>query len=181
MEKKRIMFLDRDGIINVSPPPGSYVTNWDDFVFTDNIITVLKYFCKLGFKLFVVTNQQCIGKNILSSDDLKIIHNKMLNVFVDNEIEITNIYYCPHLISERCQCRKPKPGLLQKAARDYNFQSDEFHEIFMLGDSETDIIAGKSFGCKTILKQGNNVKDKINHSKADIVYNENLELLRIIQ
>ena len=86
-------------------------------------------------KVVVATNQQCIGKNLLTEDSLNEIHSKINGVIVQNGGEAIKFYVCPHLISDDCGCRKPKPGLLLQAMSDNGFTKSK---TIFVGDSETD-------------------------------------------
>jgi len=147
---KKVIFLDRDGIINKKAPEHQYITKWNEFVFLLDIFEVLIHLSKLNFKIIIISNQQGIGKGILTYKDLDNIHEKMVSVLNENDILIEKIYFCPHLVSDNCNCRKPKTGLIEKAIQELNYEID-FNNSFMIGDSESDIIAGKRIGLKTVL------------------------------
>jgi len=155
-QKERVVFLDRDGIINKKPGPHQYVTKWEDFEFVDGIFETLKGLNAKGYRLVVVTNQQGIGKGLFTDKELREIHSNMLEQLKGNGIEIDKIYYCPHLESDNCLCRKPRPGMFYKAINELPYTID-IPNSFILGDSINDIIAGNSVGLKTILysKNGN--------------------------
>jgi len=137
----KVIFLDRDGVIN-KRLIGDYIKKIEEFELLPKVKDALIEFKKMGYLLVVITNQQGIGKGIMTEDDLKVVHNYMLKQLP----EIDDIYYCPHLHGT-CDCRKPKNGMLLKAGEKWNI---DFNNSWMIGDSESDIICGKSVGCKTI-------------------------------
>lgn len=158
----RTLFIDRDGIVNKKAPPHEYITSWNEFSFIPEIFDILRYYKDSGFEFIIVTNQQCIGKGILSRNGLEKIHKLMLEEFKSHKIHIKNIYYCPHLASDNCNCRKPKTGMLENAVED--FPGINIDNSYIIGDSESDIIAGQDFGLKTIYIGNENVKANYNYS-----------------
>ena len=141
------LFLDRDGVINKKLEL-RYVTNFDEFVFVKNSDIAIRKLHKLFKRILVVTNQQGIGKGIMTEDDLNLLHMQMqrkLNVDFDL---IDKIYFCPCLELDNCNCRKPKTGMLENAKLD--FPDMKIEDSFLVGDSDSDIIAGKKFGLSTI-------------------------------
>ncbi|UXM85412.1 D-glycero-alpha-D-manno-heptose-1,7-bisphosphate 7-phosphatase [Methanococcus aeolicus] len=137
----KAIFLDRDGVIN-KKLEGDYVKSIDEFELLPKIKEALIEFKNKGYLLIVITNQQGIGKGLMSENDLKIVHNYMTKLLP----EIDDIYYCPHL-DGTCNCRKPKNEMLLRAKDKWNI---DFNKSWMIGDSESDIICGNSVGCKTI-------------------------------
>ena len=141
------LFLDRDGVINLKLE-GRYVTNFSEFVFVKDSDTAIRKLHKIFKRILIVTNQQGIGKGIMSEDDLNILHQKMQRK-LDPEINlIDKIYFCPCLEEKKCNCRKPKTGMLENAKID--FPDINIKQSFLVGDSDSDIIAGKNFGLNTI-------------------------------
>ena len=142
----RAVFLDRDGVINQRPPEGDYITRWEDFHFLPGVAEGIALLNHAGFSVIVVTNQRCVAKGQLSEADLHQMHEKMSDDLARAGARIDATFYCPHDIEPRCDCRKPAPGMLLSAAR--------LHEIdlrasWMIGDSDNDVEAGHSAGCKT--------------------------------
>tara|TARA_B110001454_G_C12646917_1_gene403699 strand:- start:582 stop:1076 length:495 start_codon:yes stop_codon:yes gene_type:complete len=149
----KIVFLDRDGVINKKR--NDYVKSWNEFQFLYGVQDALKIFINYGYKIIIITNQSVINRKIIDEEDLKNIHEKMIIELNKDDIEIDAIYYCPHTPDENCECRKPKTGLLKKASEKFDFIP---HDCILIGDSITDIQAGKSFGLKTyLLKKENNL------------------------
>lgn len=142
---KKAIFLDRDGVINKEL---GYVSKLENFVFTDDIIPTLKKFQENGFLFVVITNQGGIAKGFYTHADVAIIHEHMISVLKENEIIISEIYYCPHHPdSGNCICRKPDSGMLEKAIARFNIDPSK---SFMIGDKERDFMAGEKAGVRGI-------------------------------
>lgn len=141
------LFLDRDGVINKKLEQ-RYVTNFDEFVFVKNSDVAIRKLHKIFKRILVVTNQQGIGKGIMTEDDLNLLHLQMQReLSVDFDL-IDKIYFCPCLEGDDCNCRKPKIGMLENAKLD--FPEIKTEDSFLVGDSDSDILAGKKFGLTTI-------------------------------
>ena len=142
MKKKfDTLFLDRDGVINYKIE-NDYVKSIQDFKFIPEFIYVVKDLSLLFNRIIIITNQQGIGKGLMSISDLNEIHEYMLNTINDNNGKIDKIYFCPHLASENCLCRKPSPGMIQKAFKDY--PDIDRSKSYFIGDSDSDMQAGKA-------------------------------------
>ena len=141
------LFLDRDGVINKKLEQ-RYVTNFDEFVFVKNSDIAIRKLYKIFKRILIVTNQQGIGKGIMTEDDLNLLHFQMQRkLSIDFDL-IDKIYFCPCLEVDNCNCRKPKTGMLENAKLD--FPDMKIEDSFLVGDSDSDIIAGKKFGLSTI-------------------------------
>ena len=147
MHKLDTLFLDRDGVINVKLD-GQYVKNSDEFEFMIGAETAISKLSKIFNRILIVTNQQGIGKGIMSANDLDVLHEYMLFEVKKNGGVIDKIYYCPHLATESCNCRKPNPGMIQQAMID--FPEIKVEDSYLIGDSDTDIIAGNKMGLITV-------------------------------
>lgn len=147
---KKIILLDRDGVINKKPPKAEYVKSWEEFEFLPGAIDALKLLTQKEYEIFIISNQAGIGRGVMTEDNLKGIHKKFLEACKKEDIGVKGIYYCPHNWDEGCFCRKPKPGMLFKAAADHSF---DLTEAIFIGDDERDKQAGKSADCKTVLLQ----------------------------
>ena len=145
MHKLDTLFLDRDGVINVKLD-GRYVQNSDEFEFMPGAETAIAKLSKIFERILIVTNQQGIAKGIMSADDLNNLHQYMLQQLESEVIE--KIYYCPHLAAENCSCRKPNPGMIQQAISD--FSAIKIENSYLVGDSDTDIMAGEKMGLITV-------------------------------
>ncbi len=140
------VFLDRDGVINKNR--NDYVKTWDEFEFLPNAKKGIKLLNDNGFKILIITNQSVVGRGIITEKTLNEIHEKMLKELNECGCRIEKIYYCPHTPWDSCDCRKPKPGMLLKAAKDFNI---DLKKCYFIGDSETDKEAGDNVCCKTYL------------------------------
>ena len=144
----KVVFLDRDGVINEYPGHGKYVTNHRNFSFIPGSIEGIKKLKNKGFKVFVVSNQAGVSKGLYSQKDLDEITKKMVKGLKGKGIGVDGVYYCTHSDEDNCACRKPKTGLLEKAIEDSTLKTKL---TFFVGDSFKDMEAARSFGAKTIL------------------------------
>lgn len=146
-EKGWTLFLDRDGVIN-RRLIDDYVKIPEEFDFLPGTLDAIAHFSKIFDKIFIVTNQQGIGKGLMSTKQLEAIHNTMLNQISENGGSIDAVYFCPHLKTENCNCRKPKTGMIIKAQSD--FPDINLSKSIMIGDSLSDVELGINAGMKTI-------------------------------
>ena len=144
---KKVIFLDRDGVINKKMPPHDYVKKWEEFKFLPGAINALQLLKQNGYEIYIITNQRGISRGLMTEQDLENIHNNMKKELKSNGVELDGIYYCPH-DENMCECRKPKPGMFFAAAREHFL---DLTKSVLIDDSESDIGAGKAIGCKTIL------------------------------
>ncbi len=149
----RAVFLDRDGVINRKAPDGQYVTRWEDFHLLPGAIEGIAQLNRAGFCIVIVTNQRCVAKGLLTEAELEILHRRMTDQLARGGATIDAIYYCPHEPEPPCRCRKPAPGMLLEAARSHNL---DLAASWMIGDSDSDIQAGKNAGCRTAWLSGRN-------------------------
>ncbi|MBE3122255.1 MAG: D-glycero-beta-D-manno-heptose 1,7-bisphosphate 7-phosphatase [Thermoplasmata archaeon] len=148
LQPKKVIFLDRDGVINKKPPKAEYVKKWNEFEFLPGAIEALELLTKNGYHVYLITNQAGIARGVMTESDLRSIHEHLQRELHNNKAKIDGIYYCPHGWDENCECRKPKPGMFFQAARDH--QLDLSKTVF-IGDDERDLQAGNAAGVKTIL------------------------------
>ena len=151
MNKKiNAIFLDRDGVLNKERK--DYVKNVNELDIISGIEIPLKLLKEKGYLLIVITNQSAINRGYTTHESVKKIHSK-LNTYLEKfNVSIDKFYYCPHRPNENCYCRKPKPGLLLQAAKDFDI---DLKNSWMIGDSLTDTEAAASVGCRTILIKKN--------------------------
>lgn len=138
------VFLDRDGVINFDRP--DYVKSVKELKIIDGVFEAIKILNNANFKVIIISNQSAINRGTTSKHDVDEINELILRKCVENSCKIDAIYYCPHRPDENCGCRKPKPGLIMKAASEHNIN---INSSWLIGDKETDILAGKAAGCKT--------------------------------
>lgn len=156
----RAVLLDRDGTINelvYFPELGLIDSplNPDQFRLIPGVAEAIRRFNEMGFKVIVISNQPAIAKGKITMSLFNGIRAKMRRLLEEAGAHLDGEYYCFHHPEAKlpeyriiCDCRKPKPGLLLKAARDFNLN---LRECYIIGDSLTDIMAGRAVGCKTIL------------------------------
>ena len=142
------LFLDRDGVLNERIVDG-YVTRLDDFRIIDGVLEAMALFAKLFDHIFIVTNQQGIGKGLMSEADLAAIHDRFVAEVVKVGGRIDRIYHCPALKSEHSFQRKPSIGMALRARRD--FPDVRLHKAVMVGDMPSDMLFGRRAGMTTVL------------------------------
>lgn len=158
-QKQKAVFLDRDGTINKYV---GFLNNIDDFELLPGVAEAIRQMHAAGYLVIVVTNQPVIARGELTDEGLEEIHKKMETLLGQEGAYVDAIYYCPHHpdkgfageVSELkidCECRKPKPGMLLQAAKDFNI---DLSQSWMVGDSEIDVQAGEAAGCRTVLVDG---------------------------
>ena len=146
----KAIFLDRDGVINEVRK--DYVKNLDEFIILKGVSKAIKLLKEKNFLVIIITNQSAINRKLLTNNGLNEIHNHLQDVLKNDDTSYDAIYYCPHKPEENCKCRKPKPGLLLRAAEEHSI---DMKNSFLIGDSMTDIEAADMAGCKGILLKEN--------------------------
>ena len=152
-KKQKAIFLDRDGTVNVYK---GFLTKADDLELLSGAAETIKLINSSGYLAIVVSNQPVIARGDCTFEELQTIHNRMETLLGKEGAFLDGIYYCPHhrdkgFEGERseykydCNCRKPKPGLLLQAAKDWNI---DLPQSYMIGDRESDVEAGNAAGCK---------------------------------
>lgn len=182
-KKQKAIFLDRDGTINKYV---GFLRNVDEFELIEGVADAIKKINQSGYLCIVVTNQPVIARGEVSYEKLETIHQKMETLLGFEGAYIDGLYYCPHhphkgYVGEvpelkiNCECRKPKPGMLLQAAKDFNI---DLSESYMVGDGENDILAGKAAGCKTVLVNGDGSSCPSGDYGADMVVADLLEFMK---
>lgn len=154
--KQKAIFLDRDGTINRYV---GFLRDIDKFELLDGVTEAIKKINASGYLAIVITNQPVIARGEVKEDELRQIHDKMETLLGSEGAFLDGIYFCPHHphkgfdgeipeLKFECECRKPKPGMLIKAAKDFNI---DLSKSWMIGDGENDILAGKNAGTYTAL------------------------------
>ena len=156
----RAVFLDRDGVINelIYYPEHGIIDspfNVEQFKLIPGVCEAINKFHELGLEVIIVSNQPGIAKGYFSEENFNEIGGKMKEELAKEGAVLDGEYYCFHhpeakveKLNVNCECRKPKPGLLLKAAKDKNI---DLSQSWMVGDGLTDVKAGENAGCKTIL------------------------------
>lgn len=150
LSPRKVVFLDRDGVINKKMERGMYVTRWEDFIFLPHAKEAFKLLSQKGYEVYIVSNQAGIARGFMGNTELFLIHQKMEEELVRSGGTVEGIYYCPHAWDAGCFCRKPNPGMLYQAAIEH--QIDLPGAIF-IGDDARDKAAGEAAGCHTILME----------------------------
>ena len=142
------VFFDRDGIVNVAPVETRYVETWESFRLQDGFGDVLAAVIDMGYEAVIATNQRGIATGALKRENVEEIHSRLREQLAyEYGVSLLDIMCCPH-DNDSCTCRKPQPGLLLEAAQRHQL---DLSRSWMIGDKPTDMAAGKSAGCRTIL------------------------------
>lgn len=157
MKLERVIFLDRDGVINRDSP--DYIKNWDEFEFLPGSLEAMRLLTQAGFRLIITTNQSIINRGWVPLRVLDHTHAQLRASVERAGGHIHDIFFCPHKPDEACDCRKPKPGMIRKAQRRYDI---DLSGAVMIGDSAKDILSGRNAQCgTTILVQTGNGPEAI--------------------
>lgn len=146
----KVIFLDRDGVINEYPGDTKFVTSWKEFKFIPGSLNALRRLTEAGFDIFVISNQSGVSKGVYSKDSLEDITKRMFKEVKKNNGRITEAIYCME-DDDNCDFRKPKPGMIKLVLKKYNTKKEDLKSLFFVGDTIRDIKTGKSVGLKTIL------------------------------
>jgi D-glycero-D-manno-heptose 1,7-bisphosphate phosphatase len=153
----RYVFLDRDGVLNRKLPEGAYLSDWAQFQWLPGAVEAIARMNRAGLTVIVVSNQRGIALGCLSVEQLEIIHDQVRSDLARQGARLDAIYYCPHDHGE-CNCRKPGLGLFEQAAKDFP-QIDAKNSV-VIGDSLSDIQAGRQLGMRTIFIEGEPERQK---------------------
>ena len=186
----KAVFLDRDGVINY-PVFNSKTDEYEapfsesDFKLFPDVIGSLKDLLKLDYKLFIVSNQPDYAKGKTKLENLFSVHKKMHSIFIENNIQFADYFYCYHhpqgIVPEysiKCQCRKPENLFLLQAKSKYDL---DMPNSWMIGDRDVDIYCGQSSGVKTILVSSNESSSRAGQSKPDYKVSNLKEAVEIIK
>lgn len=141
-----VILLDRDGVINQDSP--DYIKSWDEFRFLPGSLEALRMLSGGDRKVILITNQSIINREMVPLETLNRIHSNLRRDVENAGGRIDDIFYCPHHPDEDCNCRKPKPGLIEQAVKRYGFDPGA---SVMIGDSAKDILCGRNAGCGTTM------------------------------
>jgi len=160
----KTIFLDRDGVINKEV---NYLHKIDDFEFIDGIFNTCLYFLNLDYKIIIITNQSGIARGYYSESDYHFLTEWMLSQFAKNNINILDIFHCPHSPNSSCKCRKPMPGMFLNAKIKHNI---DMKNSWMIGDKEVDVTAANASGINsTILVRSGHKIDESNSNASFIL------------
>ena len=151
--KKKICFLDRDGVINIDR---GHITNKKQIFIYPDIFKILRYLIKNGYLIIVITNQSVIGRGLINLTELNEIHNHLNNILKKRNCKIDYFIHCPHHPKHgqgkykiKCDCRKPKNGMIEKLKSNLNV---DFNNSFMIGDKLSDYRASKKAKIKFLFR-----------------------------
>ncbi len=145
MTRKPAVFLDRDGTILTER---GYLTDVNKMAFYSFAFTGMRRLMKAGYKLVLITNQSGVGRGYLTLDELDAIHRAFKQKLRANGVTLSGIYFCPHRPDDNCRCRKPKPYLVRKAARELHL---DLKKSFVIGDQARDVELANRSGARGIL------------------------------
>jgi D-glycero-D-manno-heptose 1,7-bisphosphate phosphatase len=166
IDKSWTLFLDRDGVIN-HELQGTYVRNWEEFVFYPQAAENIAYFNTRFRHLFVATNQRGVTRGIMTLSDLEMIHTRMLKEISDKGGRIDRIYFCVDA-ENSSPCRKPNPGMAFHARRD--FAEVSLEKSLMVGNNVSDMLFGKNAGMKTVFLKTTSPDLGLPHEAIDLEF-----------
>jgi D-glycero-D-manno-heptose 1,7-bisphosphate phosphatase len=140
----RVVFLDRDGVVNERRPLG-YVLSWEQFRFRRGAVEALAPLAGSGLSVVIVSNQSCISQSLVSREEVATIMDSMSTILISKGIMVAAWYCCPHIAEDACLCRKPKPGMILSAANDL---AVSVSDSYLIGDKQWDLDAGVEAGCR---------------------------------
>jgi histidinol-phosphate phosphatase family protein len=158
LQPRRLLLVDRDGVINRRPPIGEYVRSRADFEWVEENVAGLERLAAAGFEFVVISNQAGVGRGIMSLEDVRDVNDWMVAELGDRGIRVLDVFVCPHHWGDRCRCRKPEPGMFYDASAKHRFWLG--HTLF-IGDDTRDAAAARNAGCGCAL-----VGDVTDHATA---------------
>lgn len=144
---RRVMLIDRDGLINERPPRACYIESVADVRFIDTNVAALAALGSEGFTFIIITNQAGIGRGVVPAESVKSVNDFIVAHLAKAGADVIDVYLCPHQWDAGCSCRKPKPGMLIRAAREHDLY---LPSTVFVGDDERDVEAGNSAGAQTL-------------------------------
>jgi len=191
MAKNKAVFLDRDGTIVEHVELLHQVSR---LRMLPNSARAIKAFKNLGYLTIVISNQPVVARGIATLEDVEKVHASMIRRLTRRGAKIDAVYFCPHHPEKYpgvpkharkyrmvCVCRKPEPGMINKAMKDYNIDA---RKSFMVGDSMIDVVAGMRAGVKTVLVKtgpGHRRDEEFKHAKPNFIARDLLEAVRYIK
>lgn len=172
---ERAVFLDRDGTINVDV---DYLHEPDKLAFIDGTIEALALLKAKGYRLIVISNQSGIGRGYFGAPAVERLHAYMNSILQEHSAAIDAFYYCPHIEQDRCTCRKPQTGLIDRAAAEWDI---DLQRSYMVGDKEADVMTAVNAGCGYgLLLSGHAVSSALQEKYRDHLYRNLWEFARHI-
>ena len=145
LASRRAIFLDRDGTITVDT---GYPSNPDEVELLPGAANALRTLRDRGWALVLVSNQSGVGRGLITTQQARAVHERLMVELSTWGVELDGAYYCPHVPDDACECRKPRPGLLLQAAAELRL---DLSDSVMVGDRRSDVEAGREAGCTTVL------------------------------
>jgi len=172
---QRIVFLDRDGVINVEK---EYLYKIEDFEFINGVFSALQYLQDLGYKFVIITNQSGIARGYYTIEQYNILTQWMKEQLNENNIDIVEVYCCPHAPDQGCHCRKPNIGMIQKASKIVDIDYDN---SWLIGDKSSDIQTAINAKIKNTIQVRSGHKFDEKSSNADYIINSLKDIPNIIK
>src|SRR3989344_1957178 len=144
-EKLKIAFLDRDGVLIYEPQDTKQIDSLEKLEILPNVIAGLKILLSSGYKLVIVSNQDGLGTKSFPTRDFEVVQNKLLEILKEQGVSFYEIFICPHFEKNKCNCRKPKTGLLEKFLKEENI---DIEKSFVVGDRKSDEELAKNIGVR---------------------------------
>lgn len=154
----KAVFLDRDGVLNIKPPEHDYVKKFEEFSWVPSAKKLIQKIKSNGFLAVVISNQQGIARGFMTKEFIESLHEKMNMDLSEIGTHIDAFYYCPHHKDDMCTCRKPNPGMLFHASHELGI---DLTKSFFIGDTLTDMEAGKKAGVKSFLIESDTIPDDL--------------------
>jgi D-glycero-D-manno-heptose 1,7-bisphosphate phosphatase len=162
----RYVFLDRDGVINRKPPEGQYIASWSQVEILPGAAEAIRRLNQSGRTVLVATNQRGIALGLYGEEELAALHTRLQEYLASQGAHLDGIYFCPHDVGQ-CRCRKPLPGMLERALREHPGASAA--NSVVIGDSLSDIEAGQRLGMSTIFIEGEADRQKPGADRARLL------------
>ena len=175
MINRKVIFLDRDGVINIDT---AYVYKIEDFKFINGVFEACLHFKRLGFDIIIVTNQSGIARGYFTEDDFAKLSKYVKEEFFKNEIELLDIFHCPHKPEDKCKCRKPEIGMITKALELYDI---DLENSWMIGDKASDIKLAINSNIKNSILINSSYIDKKEKKLSNFIVNSLEETIDIVK
>ena len=171
IDPNKIILLDRDEVINITPKGEKYILKSENIKFIEKNIQALSKLSSGGFSFIVITNQRCVNTGLISPEELEKIHSFIKTELLEkHNINILKFFYCPHKIIEFCECRKPRPGLILEAINEFKLSK----KTIMIGDQITDCIAALGAGIFSVLIKNNFEDEELDAENKHLGFYESI-------
>ncbi|HFI0035610.1 TPA: D-glycero-alpha-D-manno-heptose-1,7-bisphosphate 7-phosphatase [Streptococcus suis] len=147
-DKNKLVFLDRDGVINDNSD--YYIVNVSDIIILEGVKEFIMYLSLKGFSIFIITNQSCVGKGLVTLKQEKEINRRIVSLIDYNQV-IKSVIFCPHVIEDGCDCKKPATGMVDFIIDEFNLSFKNIESSYFIGDSVSDIECASSRKMRSFL------------------------------